>query len=462
MTTPIFKLPLRFKPLPPKPLQPPPSLSPSPVPGIGAIVLGSRNTRPLWFDGRFLAAADLKSEQDYFLGRQAALARAAGGGVIHGLLVEQQGPGNETFVIRAGNGITRSGQLVMLTRDLTVQLADIPEEEKLNVQFGLSETPQQPARTRTGLYIVALRPVEFTANPITTYPTSLSASRVARDGDIVEGTAVALIPFPNPVNTFDASLAQAALAHAFFVEGDAPALSPSLLPLAVISVDRDAIQWIDPYLVRRDTGPDSNAVAQRAFVMHYDARLQSVTAGLNPNTSFAATTYFQALPAAGRFPFGSIDPVHLNQSFFPQEADITLAVIPADELPSAIEDALTLPPIDLTLPAPFYANLSLFVLVPVSRDDFSGIQASLPNTRLGPALPPAIANRRLLQLLRGPLRLPPITTTGGAGAAWANAIKGMTYGYYLRRRSEPVFPDFTLPPVAAATTTPAPTTTPGP
>ena len=138
--------------------------------GNGSVVLDSRRTRPLWFDGRFLAAKDLEREQDYFLQRQADLGQASGFGVMHGLLVDH-GPSTgqpsdaETIVIHAGDGVTPAGELVMVPDDLTIRLSDLAEEENLGLQFGISTLPQQPARTRTGLYIIALRPVEFTANP---------------------------------------------------------------------------------------------------------------------------------------------------------------------------------------------------------------------------------------------------------------------------------------------------------
>src|SRR5271163_2410531 len=57
--------------------------------GNGSVVLDSQLARPLWFDGRFLAASDLEREQNYFLQRQANLGRAGGFGVMHGLLVDQ-------------------------------------------------------------------------------------------------------------------------------------------------------------------------------------------------------------------------------------------------------------------------------------------------------------------------------------------------------------------------------------
>jgi hypothetical protein len=140
-----------------------------------SIVSASSKTRPLWFDGRFLAAQDLERDQNYFLAGQAVLGQAAGFGVIHGLTVNTvstsgQPPDAETIVISAGQGLTPGGQLVMLATDLTVLLSDLTEEENLDVQFGLSQTPAAIARTRTGLYVIALRPVQFTANPITSYP----------------------------------------------------------------------------------------------------------------------------------------------------------------------------------------------------------------------------------------------------------------------------------------------------
>src|SRR5271154_1085459 len=81
----------------------------------GSLVIDSERTRPLWFDGRFLAARDLQREQDYFLQRQADLGQAAGFGVIHGLQVQTptaNDPTNDaqTLILRAGQGTTPSGE----------------------------------------------------------------------------------------------------------------------------------------------------------------------------------------------------------------------------------------------------------------------------------------------------------------------------------------------------------------
>src|SRR5688572_608611 len=160
----------------------------------GALVEDSRRERPRWFDGRFLAARDLIREQQYFLTREADLGRAAGSGVATGLAVGG-GRGLQTITIGWGHGITPSGELVLLERALTLNLADIPRAEQLSGKFGLGRIPVPPLRSRTGLFALALRPVEFTANPVGAYPTSITGQRTVEDGDIVEGTAVVLVPW---------------------------------------------------------------------------------------------------------------------------------------------------------------------------------------------------------------------------------------------------------------------------
>ncbi len=448
--------------------------------GDASLVLAGSRTRPLWFDGRFLAAHDLQREQIYFLRRQAELGRAGGFGVVHGLLVDQGATGGqpanpETIVIRAGNGITPSGALVMIPTDLTIQLSDLPDEENLDVQFGLSATPQQPARTRTGLYIIALRPVQFTANPISTYPASIQSTRVTHDGDVVEATAVSLVPYPNPVNNYDASLQQAAVARQIFVAGNTGTASDSLLPLAMVSIDRDEIQWVDNYMVRRDSGPQYSGVrssladptVQQAFLLQYDAQLQTIVAARQAsgmNASFAASDYFQALAPGGRFPLDAINTGGLTQIFFPQQMNVELSIIPADELPAVLEDSMSLPPIDLTLSADTYANMSVYALIAVPRANFVALQTTLSPVALAPAIQQVPVSRlplQVLQFFQGRLTVAPPAPV--SSSAWATAIGTQKYGFYVLRRNEPVFVDFsTAAALPATTTTPPPTTTPKP
>jgi hypothetical protein len=436
----------------------------------GSLVIDSQRTRPYWFDGRFLASRDLQREQDYFLQRQADLGQAAGFGVIHGLQVDTPAADDpnadaDTVIIRAGQGTTPAGELVLMPSDLTVHLSDLPDEQNLDVQFNLAPIPNTPARTRSGLYVLALRPVEFTANPITSYPTSTQGTRTTHDGDIVEATAVALVPYPNPVSWSgasgqDAAQLRAALARQIFLNANPNQLSDSLLPLALVNLQRGLISWVDPYLVRRDSGSQysglrlglTDPATQQAFLLQYDAQLQeTVSTRLSSGTSasFAAADYFQALPPAGRFPLASLSlssaatTQTFAQSFFPQQLDVRLSVIPVDEIPVLIEDSMALPPIDLTLPANAYADLTVFALIPVARAGFAALKSSLPTLSPSPTVPQILSFRtpiELLRLYRGSFAL--TRPTQSQNSAWAASIANQTYGFYIRCRSSPAYVSF--------------------
>jgi hypothetical protein len=436
----------------------------------GSLVIDSQRTRPYWFDGRFLAARDLEREQDYFLQRQADLGQAAGFGVIHGLWVDTPAPndpnaGADTVIIRAGQGLTPAGELVLLPNDITISLSDLPDEQNLDAQFNLAPLPNTPARTRSGVYVLALRPVEFTANPISSYPTSIQGTRTTHDGDIVEATAIALVPYPSPISwtrgsAQDASQMRAALARQIFLNANPSQLSDALLPLAMINLQRGVISWVDPYLVRRDSGPEysglrlglADPATQQAFLMQYDSQLQQtvsnrITSGLSP--SFAAADFFQALPPAGRFPLASLGITSqgtsqtFSQAFFPQQIDVRLSVIPVDEIPALIDDSMSLPPIDLTLPANAYADLSVFALVPVSRSGFAALKKSLPTLAPNPTVPQILSFRTpfdLMRLYQGAIRIS--LPTQNQNSAWLNAIGNQTYGFYIRCRSSPAYVSF--------------------
>ena len=142
----------------------------------GTITADDRRRRPLWFDGRFLDAAALNSEQNYILGRQADIARVAGVGVVNGLEIEHLGDRARSVKISAGHGITPAGEMVMIGDATVIDLADVPEIRRLDASFGIAEIPKQTAINRSGLYILALRPVEYTGHPVASYPTSINGT----------------------------------------------------------------------------------------------------------------------------------------------------------------------------------------------------------------------------------------------------------------------------------------------
>jgi hypothetical protein len=457
----------------------------APYQGNGSAVLDSRRTRPLWFDGRFLAARDLEREQNYFLQREADLARAAGFGVIDGLLVDTASSTGDaaapaTIVIHAGQGVTPAGELVGVPNDLTVRVSDLPEQQSLDVQFGISTSPAASALTRTGLYVIGLQPVQFTANPITAYPTTIQGTATTRDGDIVEATAVSLVPWPAPASSYTAATRNAALARQMFITGSQNRLSQSLLPLAMISLSGGVIEWLDPWLVRREGDSQFTGLrfgltdppTQQAFLQQYDSQLQQAVNTLVRQklpARFPATNYFQALPPAGRFPLASIDANGFTQAFFPPQMDVRLSIVPDDELAALIEDSMSLPPIDLTLPANAYANIVVFALIPVPRQGYTALETGLPTVPLTSVLPQVLSNRKPIELLRfyqGDATVAKASATDDA--SWQATIGTQTYGYYIRRRSCATPVSFTTslppttttsPPTTTTSTTAAPTTT---
>jgi hypothetical protein len=303
------------------------------------------------------------------------------------------------------------------------------------------------ARTRTGLFVIALRPVEFTANPVTAYPVTIQGTRTTHDGNIVEASAVSLVPFPDPASNFDAGTQQAAVARSIFLLGNKAPLSDSLLPLAMVSIKGGVIEWVDQWMVRRDSGPEFNGLrftlddsaTQQACLQEYDARLQQIVnppSKQNPVVNFPATDYFQLLPSCGRFPIATIDTVNFTQLFFPPQTDVTLSLVPDDELPALIEDSMSLAPIDLTLPASAYADYAVFVLVPVSRQLYANLASVLKPVKLTGTLPQVLNNRKPLDLLQF-YRIPVITL--GPLVTWKTAVGQQTYGYYIRRRTAPVY-----------------------
>jgi hypothetical protein len=118
-------------------------------------------------------------------------------------------------------------------------------------------------------------------------------------------------------------------------------------------------------------------------------------------------------------------------------------VIPVDEIPALVEDSMSLPPIDLTLPANAYADLTVFALVPVQRSGFAALKASLPTLAPNPTVPQILSFRtptELLRLYQGAINI--TLPTQNQNSAWLNAIGSQLYGFYIRARSSPAYVSF--------------------
>ena len=415
----------------------------------GVLVEDPRRERPRWFDGRFLSARDLIRDQQYMLTREADLGRAAGSGVAAGLRVSEPA-GARTLSIEAGHGITPAGELVLLPRRLDVALADIAAAEQLSARFGLGRIAIPPLRSRTGLFVLALRPVEYTANPIGAYPSSITGQRTVEDGDVIEATAVVLVPWQDGGGADALAARRGRVARNVFVaaasDGSAAATGANVLPLAMVALQNNALVWIDEAMVRRELGADrgdlpglgfSPRALRLAHLMQYQQHLADVQVADNAR-GYPATTYFPALPPAGPLPPGVIDPADFTQNFFPAEIDVDFTPLPDDELPALIEDALALQPIDLSAPAETLDSTALMIVAPVPRAEWRAVVARLTTVVrvLKPAAPNLLAQRRpfeILQRLRLARVVVPPDPTSPSDTEWQRLAQ-LPSLWFVRRR----------------------------
>ncbi|HEX5127154.1 MAG TPA: hypothetical protein VFW00_10480 [Rhodocyclaceae bacterium] len=413
----------------------------------GVLIDDARRERPRYFDGRFLAARDLIRDQQYFLTREADLGQAAGSGVAAGLFVTQ-GSAPQTLTVGAGHGATPAGELVLLPRDVSVQLADIPVAEQLSASFGLSRVPQPPLRSRTGLFVLALRPVEFTANPIGAYPTSITGQRTVEDGDVIEATAVVLVPWNDDGATDALQARRGSAARAIFVQSVAQGVSANVLPLAMLALQNNTVVWIDEAMVRRELGADRGDLPGLGFaprglrlahLMQHQTHLSDVVQ-LMGGRAFPAATQFPALPPAGPLPPNVINPADFTQNYFPATMTVDFTLIPEDELPALVEEALSLPPIDFSATDDVLDSTAVVIVAPVPRNQWAAVMAKLnTNTRiLKPAAPNLIAQRKPLEILQR-LRIPNVDQpapdpTNPSDAQW-QSLATLNTLWFVRRRN---------------------------
>ncbi|NOJ80743.1 hypothetical protein [Myxococcus xanthus] len=426
-----------------------------------AMVHDDRRVRSFFFDGRFLTAKDLTREQNYFLTRQADLSRANGTGVMNGLTVTPS-QDRTTLTVRLGHGLTPGGELVVVPRDLTgIRLDDIPEIQRLDAAFGLAPVPRELARSRSGLYVLVLRPVEYTANPVASYPTSLGAARTTQDGDIIEAVALTLIPYPDPVGggTFETRRGRAA--HEVFAGAGMRNLPVDALPLAMLALDRGTLRWLDTFLVRREVGAEQRSVVgfgiasrelREAHALQYQQHLKEVLQArraAGQSERFLASEHFFTLPAAGTLPAAAIEAGSLTEFYFPPEVDVELTVVAEDELGAILDESLQLPPIDLTQTGEALESVSILVMVPVARHGMAqrleGLREVLRAAplKLRAAAVGQVARRlpahALLDLTRRwqvqPVPEAPVTDL--VEAAWSELLSSSRTLWYACRRSLP-------------------------
>ena len=296
------------------------------------IVADSRRNRPLWFDGRFLTARDLLREQNYFLTRLMDLSRASGAGVVNGLdlnVRRERSRAPTLFDVTAGHGVSFGGHHLVLPKDITINVADIPVVESVNATLGLSQRPSPSLRSQSGLFVIALRPVEFTANQVSSYPTHIDGDRRLEDGEVVEAVAVTAVPFELFQTPSDIWRMRALAGHQIFVEEAELGAPTFTLPLAMLAMEHGTIAWVDQHLARREiyhsgrdvtglqVGLDQLRIAHYRHYAELFSGIANEQRSAGGSVNFSADAYLRSLPATGPAPTASIDPRNFTQNFFP-------------------------------------------------------------------------------------------------------------------------------------------------
>jgi len=415
----------------------------------GALVEDPRRRRPYYFDGRFLTARDLVRDQQYFLTRQQDVGRAIGWGIVEGLRVEPVADEATVLQIHPGLGISRQGETVVLETTWRVNTVDVAQVQRLDTAFGLNRRPNVTLSNPTGLFIVAIRPVEYTANPIASYPTEVGGERTVEDGDIIDALAVALIPCAGADDGTDADRQRSWLARKIFLEDAAPDVPPGALPLAVVQLDRGFVRWVDNDLVRRELVGVSGDVLEfysaprtqrEAYLSQYDNHLSDVMQRF-PGRRFAATDLFDALPPVGRMPAAAIEPADFTQFYLPAEVDVDLSLIANDELPALIETAGMLPAIDLRLRPEELESTAVRMFIPLPRAQLRKVQLSLTGAirTLRPAAGNLVSRRRprerLLRLRGDTDVVQPAEGENSADAAWQKLLSAADTLWFARRHN---------------------------
>lgn len=360
----------------------------------GAILVDSGRRRPFYFDGRFLTADDLTADQNYLRARQSDLAQAIGSGVVRGLMVglgTQAASNGPTLVIEPGIGITPGGDIVNIDATQTIAVAALPQAAQLDAQLGVKVLPAASSVNRSGLFVLALRPIEFSANPTTAYPTTLDGQRTVRDGDIIEATALTLIPYPDRAGVENANAKRSRVAREIFFDRQRPGALQDALPLAMLCLEGGALRWLDVFMVRREVGAESTlaaGLAQRpralleAWLKQHQDQLDDVDTA-TVQAGFAAARQFEVLPPVGPMPASALrfetqlGQLTLLQSYFPPLVDCEFAFIPADELAALVQESLALPAIDLRAADEDLDHLAMLIVAPVTRQELEAHKRTL-------------------------------------------------------------------------------------
>lgn len=302
-----------------------------------------------FFNGRLLAAEDLRREQDANRTLRDRLGLAVGDGIVSGLWVSVPAggdPAQPVLAVAAGIAVSRAGTALRLPADTTVSLA----------QRGTTPAPATPARdfaacsgladdapfTASGVYLLTIAP---SSAPVGRAPVSgLGNETAACNTDAsAEGVEFHVIHIAlDAVLLADAAHLRNRVAHLMFGTADPAAtrlerdpfgtppgpsglldqlrpacLSDDEVPLAcVLWTAGVGIRYVDCWSVRRrivrpspdpdwpEVTGDTRLAIGEAMFLQFQEHAAELRAAVPPE-NVTADDYFRYLPAAGMLPISS-------------------------------------------------------------------------------------------------------------------------------------------------------------
>lgn len=429
---------------------------------VGVLDVDEDRVRTRYVDGQILGADGFGRDQRLFVRRQQDLGRLVARGVVEGLGVaramlldendvETTTPDPTRLSVAPGHGVTRDGHTIVVRDNVEIDLTQYPIFQRLDAELGLDRRPRPPARTQSGVFALVLRQVEFTANPVAPYPTEITGPRRLEDGDVIEATAFTFVPVASESSLDGIDAGPAAMARRVFVDGLDPLPADDGLPIAIVALERGTIAWIDVHVARREAKADpghgfeaGHRADLEAHARHFSARMESILARRAADSldlRFAASEYFEVLPPAGELPTEAVtvEGDRLAQWFFPVGVDADLALVPEDELPALLEEAIPLGPYDLSQSAEAAEATPMLIVVPVTRERFGELAPQFAGglrQRIGPRLG-SYARRRPVDALIRRVQRPSLASGGPVLPAlqpWADALSEVTTLHFFRQR----------------------------
>ncbi|WP_437277749.1 hypothetical protein WME90_42020 [Sorangium sp. So ce375] len=347
-------------------------------PALAPQVDGGWRRRLHLYTGRTLSDAALQAEQQGRVGRLATLGQVLSPGVVTGIEIDLElrappgsAPEGRAFLhVAPGMGLTHSGEDVVVSRALRVDVA------RLRVppgSFGTSpndESPRIPPGTRLGVLVLQPSLVRRAGNVDPTNPCDYDESEAAfADEQTIDAARLLLLPWNPSWAALPASTSawRNRIATTIFelerLQGsdDQHPWEAFGVPIGLVAFQDDAPLWVDRYAVVRQGG---KAKRRRPFVTHdalrtgtaflWQARIQQFAeqlAGMPPLDPVFTGQHiadFAHLPPVGMLPRDalSFDPLGTAANrFFPAGFRIKAAPLPLEQLDQVIHRCASLAPL---------------------------------------------------------------------------------------------------------------------